>query len=136
MTNNIDEVILPTFRKPTDVPKGWGKEIHFANFPEYCGKLLVFTKGKKLSSHFHLRKKESFIVLQGSFNFKYYDLTNATPLERLVKFMDVIDIPRGCVHQLEALEDNSIIIEVSSQDFPFDSYRVGKGDSQQEIASG
>jgi quercetin dioxygenase-like cupin family protein len=33
-------------------------------------------------------------------------------------------------HQLEALEDDSVIFEVSTPDDPKDSYRVEKGDSQ------
>ena len=39
---------------------------------------------------------------------------------------DVVTIPRGMPHQLEALE-NGEIFEISTQHFDTDSYRVEKG---------
>ena len=35
-------------------------------------------------------------------------------------------------HQLKALEENIIIIEISTEDYPHDNYRVAPGDSQLE----
>jgi len=43
---------------------------------------------------------------------------------------NVIHLPRGNPHQLEALTD-SIVIEVSTPDNPADNYRIGKGSSQE-----
>ena len=37
-------------------------------------------------------------------------------------------------HQLVAIEDDSIIIEVSTPDSVEDNYRIGKGDSQKSEA--
>ena len=37
-----DKIFEPSF-----VPKGWGGEIIPVNKKEYCGKVLIFNKGKK-----------------------------------------------------------------------------------------
>ena len=36
----------------TFVKKGWGSELWIVNNKDYCGKILTFEKGKKLSIHF------------------------------------------------------------------------------------
>lgn len=119
----------PIFRQPIEVPKGWGHETHLASNDRYCGKLLCFNEGARFSAHFHDLKDESFFLLQGKVRFIYNDLTNAQQHEVILNPGDVVDIPRLCVHQVEAIE-RSIIIEVSSTDHSFDSYRVRPGDSQ------
>lgn len=119
----------PKIVSGTVVSKGWGKEIHIANNEDYCGKLLVFEKGKKFSMHYHVDKYETWYVQEGTFNFKWVDPETAdTHIEKLNR-CDVVTIHQGIAHQLEALED-SIIFEVSTPDKVEDSYRVLKGDSQ------
>lgn len=120
----------PTFRLPDVVSKGWGREIVFASMPDYCGKLLCFNKGYKFSAHFHDKKSESFYVLSGRIRFTHYDLTNADRCTRELGAGEVVDIPRLCVHQVEAMED-AVIIEASTEHRDEDSFRVGKGASQQ-----
>ena len=119
----------PTFRVPDVVPKGWGRELILANFPDYCGKLLCFSKGQRFSSHYHAKKSESFYVLSGRIRFSHFDPSNADKITRELGVGEVVDIPRLCVHQVEAIEE-SIIIEVSTHHEDSDSYRVEKGASQ------
>ncbi len=119
----------PTFRSPEDHPKGWGKESWLADHERYCGKLLTFRSGARFSAHFHDLKDETFYVLSGRIRFIYNDLANANQHEVIMVPGQIVDIPRLCVHQVEALED-SVVIEVSSPHFESDSYRVRKGDSQ------
>ena len=121
--------LQPTFRKPEEVIKGWGKEVIIANNDKYCGKLLCFKAGSKFSNHMHLVKSESFMILEGTIVFYYYDLTNADRKFVTLSKDDVIDIPVGCPHQIEALTD-AIIVEVSTHHEDGDSYRIGRGDGQ------
>ena len=115
--------------KPQIIPKKWGHEKILGNL-DFCGKILFFDqKGNKLSNHFHIIKEEFFYFLN-PFIFRYIDPTNAELIEKKVEKGEVIFIPRGLCHQVEALEDNSQIIEISSHDEPSDSYRVFPGDSQ------
>ncbi len=124
---------LPTFRKPEDHPKGWGKEVWLAANHQYCGKLLCFNKGARFSAHFHDEKSESFYVLRGRIRFIYNDLRDASQHEQIMEEGQVVDIPRLCVHQVEALEE-SVVIEVSSRHSESDSFRVRPGDSQKPNA--
>jgi quercetin dioxygenase-like cupin family protein len=120
-----------TFATPTYHAKGWGEELWVASNDKYCGKILRFAKGKKMSRHSHDIKSESWLVTQGKLKMTWFDLSNADEKERILVSMDVVHIPRGNPHQLEALEDSEVF-EVSDADRSWDNYRIGKGDSQQE----
>ena len=121
MNNGISKIIESEI-----VPKTWGKEIIFANNPEYCGKILCFDAGKRGSMHYHVKKKETWYVAKGSFIFSWIDPeTAATHYENLC-VGDVITNDRGESHQLEALVDSEVF-EVSTEHKDNDSYRIYKG---------
>ena len=111
------------------VNKSWGKEIWIVNNEEYCGKILEFNAGSKFSMHFHVEKKETFYVLKGKLILNYFDLTNADKYSEELNIGDIVDINRFFPHQIQAIEDSSII-EFSTQHKDSDSYRIEKGDSQ------
>jgi len=113
------------------VPKKWGKEIIIHNDEDYCGKLLIFNKSAKFSMHFHLKKKETWYVQEGKFLLRYIDTRNATLLEKELTKGMAVEVQQGDPHQLIALT-KGIIFEVSTQHFDDDSYRIEKGDSQNE----
>lgn len=112
-------------------PKGWGEEIWIINTDKYCGKLLIFKKGALFSDHFHVNKDETWYVLEGKLELRYYNLAKAEKLVRILKKGDVVHIPPTKPHQLHALEA-STVIEVSTSHDEADSYRIGKGDSQKK----
>ncbi len=107
------------------VPKGWGLEIHIVNNENYCLKYLVFFKGKKFSLHKHNLKRELFLCIWGAFECLLKD----SGKEDLFRFKtgDKIQIEPKVEHQLQALT-HSILLEVSTRDFPEDSIRIEKGD--------
>lgn len=121
----------PKFFKPTVHPKGWGEEVWIDNREEYCGKLLKFKAGASFSNHYHLLKRETFYLLKGKLSFQYFDLTNADVITKEINEGECIFIDSGIPHKVDALED-SVVVEVSTQHFEEDSYRVGKGDSQKK----
>ncbi len=118
-----------TFAKTTRHEKGWGEEVWVASNDKYCGKILRFKAGKKMSFHSHDIKSESWLITQGKLKMTWFDLLNADKHEKILSPMDVVHIPRGNPHQLEALEDSEVF-EVSDADRSWDNYRIGKGDSQ------
>lgn len=116
-----------TLRKdiPKVVQKTWGYEKWIYNDEEYCGKLLVFpNKLSHFSMHYHLLKKESWYVQSGSFRLIYIDTVNGKKEVLVLEVGESITIERGQPHQLIALEDNSIMFEVSTQHFDDDSCRI------------
>jgi mannose-6-phosphate isomerase-like protein (cupin superfamily) len=126
--------MVPEFLNASEHMKGWGKEIWIVNNNKYCGKILEFNNMKKFSMHYHYNKDETWYVLSGDFTFRYIDGTNANVISRSLSIGDVIRILPGCCHQLECTSDTGgKILEISTQHFEEDSYRVMGGDSQPNI---
>jgi mannose-6-phosphate isomerase-like protein (cupin superfamily) len=100
------------------------------NDDEYCGKLLVFEKGKKFSMHYHLIKKESWYVAEGEFEYGWINTETASHESTVIRQGDVVDLERGQPHQLRALTQGATIFEVSTKHYEEDSYRVLPGSSQ------
>lgn len=108
-------------------PRGWGYEIWVENLPEYCGKVLVLTKGKKGSLHFHMDKLETMYLESGKVKLRLIDCDDAKEYFVELNPGDSILIPRGQVHQIIA-EDDSRLFEFSTMHEESDSRRVQKGD--------
>lgn len=114
------------------VEKGWGYEIIWATNDQYCGKIMVFSKaGSKMSMHFHKVKDESWFVNSGQFKLIWLDTKTAKYHEQLLKEGDVWRNAPLVPHQLIALQDESMIFEVSTPDSVDDNYRILPGDSQE-----
>jgi len=109
------------------IKKGWGLEIHIANNNKYCLKYLIFFKGKKFSWHKHLLKQELWFCVWGKFECVLNTENNECFDYFIFKAGDKIEIKPNVEHQLMALT-NSIIVEVSTTDFPEDSIRIENGD--------
>lgn len=107
------------------IEKTWGYEDIFISNDEYCGKYLVFNhKGDKTSMHFHKEKKETWKVERGMFCVRFIDTDDAEVLEAFISAGDVWTNDPLVPHQLEALEDDSCVLEISTADSVEDNYRV------------
>ena len=108
--------------------KGWGHEKWIVNNELYCGKLLIFNKGKRCSFHYHKLKHETFYLKSGLLQLIYsnYDDTILSN-KKTLRPGDKFEIPPLTRHQMIALEDSELI-EFSTQHFEEDSYRIIKGD--------
>lgn len=115
--------------KPKIVPKAWGQEVWIHNCPLYCGKLLQFKPGGEFSFHYHIDKTETWCVLKGTFILKSMDTVKAHYVTTTIGPGTVIHVPRGEPHQLWTSLGGEIM-EVSTQHFDEDSYRIHAGDSQ------
>jgi mannose-6-phosphate isomerase-like protein (cupin superfamily) len=69
-------------------------------------------------------KNETWYVQSGKFEFCYIDIENGTREITFLSVGDVVYIERGLPHQLKALRDDSVILEVSTEHFDCDSYRI------------
>jgi mannose-6-phosphate isomerase-like protein (cupin superfamily) len=110
------------------VTKGWGREVWIANNELYCGKILEIRKGKRCSLHFHKLKAESFYLRSGRLKVRVKDAEHSDQFEEFeLDAGECMDVPRGLVHQMEALEDAELL-EFSTQHFDSDSHRLMPGD--------
>ena len=99
------------------VKKVWGYEIWMVNSEKYCGKILNLKKGYRCSLHQHFIKDETFYILEGKVLMQIVDV---------IKTMNVnesVHIPPRTIHRFTGLEDSKII-EISTQHFEEDSYRL------------
>ncbi len=110
-------------------PKGWGKEEWIINCSDYCMKFLDFKAGTEGSMHFHVKKHETWYIAYGKLMLSTINTENAQKNQVILSAGDVVDIPRLNPHKVQALEDTRII-EVSTEHFEEDSYRVLPGTSQ------
>ena len=114
--------------KPEVHEKGWGRELWIVNSELYCSKIMELTKDKKCSIHYHKIKDETFYILSGKVQMNLYP--TGYPGEAKIEMMkpgDTLHIPRELIHQFIGIEDSQIL-EVSTQHFEEDSYRLLKGD--------
>jgi mannose-6-phosphate isomerase-like protein (cupin superfamily) len=128
--DNSKQGLQPGFaRPPVHIePKGWGREIWIANNPQYCGKILEITKGKRCSLHFHKLKTESFFLRSGRLSIRVKESVDADVVQEFeLREGQCMDVPIGLVHQMLALEDSELY-EFSTEHFESDSYRLMKGD--------
>ena len=95
-------MIIPVdIKPPKRVDKIWGYELWIHNDEDYCGKLLVFPKkGSHFSMHYHLKKKETWYVQSGPFQFNWIDVEEGQHDSRIIKEGDSVLIKRGLPHQL------------------------------------
>ncbi len=126
---NNNKILEPEILKPSYHEKTWGKETWIINSPEYCLKFLDFNKGSKFSMHFHAKKIETWTVQSGKFLLRWINTKNADIKIMILEKDMIINIPQLLPHQIECIEEGRII-EVSTEHFEYDSYRVLKGDSQ------
>lgn len=123
-------------KEPFWIPKGWGGESicfdYGKNVSAFYGeeiktvKVLYFEKNKKCSLHYHQEKFEVFHMLFGKL---FVNLVwNGVEYDVLMVPGDSICIDRNLVHQMTGLEETNILLEISTQDYDHDSYRIKKGD--------
>ena len=131
--------------KPGEVEKGWGHEEIIHSTESFCVKKLHFNNvGNKMSFHYHKTKYEEWTVVSGSFMLITADADRNSKHEYIVEggyskverkqinINDMVFIKPYHIHQLVALEDNSVIFEVSTGDYKEDNHRVAPGDSQNQ----
>lgn len=120
------QVFVGLYSNSKIVKKGWGAEIIFVNNNKYCLKYLIFFKNKRFSLHHH-DKQELWLCSWGKFECYLKNLVTGEEDYHIFKRGEKIEVLPGIDHQLRALT-NSILVEVSTRDYPEDSARTEKGD--------
>jgi len=106
-------------KKATYHQKVWGVEEWIANNDKYCGKILHLKSGWVCSYHHHKIKDETFYILEGVVKMKVEGRSE------ILHSGAVVHIPVGTKHSFAGVMDAKIL-EISTQHFEEDSYRVDK----------
>lgn len=113
------------------VDKGWGYEIVWTSSDKYCAKMLIFERvGAKTSLVLHKEKTKSWFVNAGRFKLSFIDIKTGELKEVVLEEGKTADFGPLSPHQIESLEPNSMIIEVSTPDYVEDRFRLSPGDTQ------
>ena len=113
------------------VDRSWGFEIIWANNEHYCGKLLVFgPAGSKTNMFMNQAKNKSWFVNAGKFKLTYIDIKTGNLQVAELSEGNTINLAKLSPHQLEALEDGSIIFEVGTADLEGDVFNLSPDASQ------
>lgn len=128
---------------------GWGYETWMCNSELYCGKLLVLYRGLACSIHYHKKKHETFYIQDGLLTMRVWEKPfevpegqlmlqvetgdpSANPAWRCEEFPmrpgDRLVVPPLTPHQFVGVDPKTTIIEISTQHFEEDSYRIVRGD--------
>jgi mannose-6-phosphate isomerase-like protein (cupin superfamily) len=94
------------------IDKPWGYELIWARTDRYVGKLIHVRRGESLSLQYHRVKDETFRVLSGRMRFRT-STPEGVSQERVLEEGDVVHVPPGLRHRVEALEDCDLV-EVST----------------------
>ena len=94
----------------------WGYELWIENNEKYCNKLLMLNKGFESSWHYHERKDETFIILEGQVSLTYANSPNASPQAIVLNPGDKFRLKPRVVHTFKSLVPKSIVMEVSTTD--------------------
>ena len=105
--------------------KLWGYEEWIVNKKEYCGKVLFFDSNCACSYHYHKIKDETFYVLSGFCSIKYgiTDDINESQI-KVLNEGDSFYVSPYLRHQIITKEIECKILEISTQHFEEDSYRI------------
>ena len=128
----MKNVTLAKKKKVKRTPTGWGNELEVHNGDGYCGRILTVAEGKKSSYHYHLKKNETFYVLDGTLEIDLsFDLhSKSTVLQK----GECIDIPRYVLHRFKG-KTAAVVLEISTYDGGEDDIvRCRPGDSQPKFA--
>ena len=94
------------------VTKPWGGEELLAHTDLYALKKISVKAGTRASLQYHERKSESLYLQSGKMQIEVGDSADSLVAADLNPG-DIIDLPKGRVHRVTAIED-SVLIEVST----------------------
>lgn len=110
------------------IKKIWGQERVVVNNENYCGKFLDITPGYQCSLHYHIKKRETFYVMEGVVSLQLIlPITNESPANLtliLNSSSPPITIEPGVGHRFWCGEEPAVILEISMPHSDDDVVRI------------
>lgn len=94
----------------------WGYELWVENNEKYCNKLLILHKGFESSWHYHERKDETFVAIEGQVSLTYANGLNSPAKTIVLSKGDKFRLKPGVVHTFKSLMPKSTVMEISTTD--------------------
>lgn len=106
------------------VKKLWGFEQWLVNTELYCAKCLNLFAGFQSSLHFHPRKTETFMALEGAVAIEVRHSLKDIEISVLAPVGGAVHIPPGTSHRFWALTPFARLLEISTHHDDDDVVRV------------
>ena len=107
--------MLEMLNRKREVIKPWGKEVIWAETPDYVGKLLYINEGHKLSLQYHEEKDETILVISGEIEIFVSDHGRRGISSLNLSEGDTYHVTPGTIHRFSAsLGTNVVLAEVST----------------------
>ena|SRR3989344_5097259 len=94
----------------------WGCELWIENNEKYCSKLLILHKGFESSWHYHKRKDETFVALEGQVSLTYANGLDSPAKTIVLNIGDKFRLEPGVIHAFKSLTPKSAVMEISTTD--------------------
>ena len=94
----------------------WGYELWIENNEKYCNKLLILHEGFESSWHYHERKDETFVILEGQVSLTFANSPDSPTQTIFLNPGDKFRLKPGVVHTFKSLTPKSIVMEISTTD--------------------
>lgn len=110
------------------VNKEWGREEIILREP-YAVKIMTLKPGHQVSTHFHAKKQETFLLIQGVLVVEFFS-PNGDKIKRVIdqpyKSITLSALTPHTFYCPDGQEEETVFIEASTIDDPSDNYRVSK----------
>ena len=106
--------------------KKWGIEYLICRQPHAC-KIMTLIPGQQVSMHWHKNKSETFMLVKGVMTVETVSQRGKRTIINLTTPLSSVTIDRMVPHTFycpDGQEDETIFIEASTEDAPYDSYRM------------
>ncbi len=106
--------------------KEWGIELIIRQEPYAC-KVMTLFPDKQVSLHWHAKKSETFILIEGHLTVELVNQKGERNIIRLTQPYSSVTIEKNTPHTFycpDGQEGNTVFIEASDTDAPDDSYRI------------
>lgn len=94
--------------------KNWGKEELIYQGHGYAVKKIHLSKNKKTSLHYHEKKCETIMLIEGEIIIELRENLDAPTKVINLKFGESITIEPNIIHRMKSLESNSIYFEAQT----------------------
>ncbi|MBI1935323.1 cupin domain-containing protein [Candidatus Woesearchaeota archaeon] len=94
----------------------WGYELWIENNEKYCNKLLILHEGFESSWHYHERKDETFVVIEGKVSLTYASGLDAPASTIVLEKGDKFRLEPRVIHTFKSLVPKSTVLEISTTD--------------------
>jgi mannose-6-phosphate isomerase-like protein (cupin superfamily) len=116
--------MLEMLNRKREVTKPWGKEVIWAQTPEYVGKLLYINEGHQLSLQFHEKKEETILVIEGTLELFVSDHGRQGVSTLKLTAGDTFHVTPGTIHRFAATQGTNVVLAEVSTNYLDDVVRL------------